>query len=633
MSFTLDIKYAIRLLMKKPFFTLTAVVMVAIGMGLTVYTYTLLNQLIFSPLTLNGDSPIIAIEGEFREAHGRRQLADPYHLNQISEETTLLEGMSLYQSGIRTIRGKGNDASSRKVNLTYSQWNLFEVAGVQPILGRGFSPQDQYAGAESVVVLSYEVWQNQFAGDKNIVGRIVEIEAIPNKVIGVMPEGFAFPAVAQVWQNMYEQRMQPTEPSNRGGLHAIGRLKSGVNLEQFQHEMRGILQRHFESLPQEFDWRGTSAGGYIRAFPFKMTDETVHQHYAVFMAMLIVTLLILLMTCINVGNLLLARVNERRKDVAIRVALGVPQKRLVMQMLWESIVICLLGGVVALFLAELAAHASNQVFDQIFIANDNRPFWWVLDIDWQGKGVLIGTMLLMVFLTGMIPAWRALKGDVNNILRDGTRGALSKKAGRASKVLVMLEISLSCVVLVLATMLLSTSYSAQHADYGVDTENRLTASVRLAWGSYRWNRNSLEARKKRRDVYHRLKDELEALPNIQKVAYFSSLPGTGGGSSHFEIQGKAAQVFNENPVWNFEVVSEDPWASVGMRLIEGRGFDHRDSGLDVDELNASEASVCRQFGVFETFFADVDNYLENGINTACARKIGHGSSEIAWPSG
>lgn len=604
MSFGIDIKYAVRLLLKKPVFTLTSVMIVAVGLGLTIYTYSLLNQLIFSPLTLNGDTPLIAIEGEFREAHGRRQRADPFHLNQINAESELLEGMSLYQSEVRTINGPGNEFGTRKVHLSYIQWNLFELAGVQPILGRGFNPQDQDIGAESVVILSYDTWQNHFSGNKDIVGTIVRVESIPKRVVGVMPQGFAFPAVAQVWQSMSVEELNPTHASNRNARNAVGRLKQGVSLSQFQQEMRGILQRHFQALPQEFTWRASSPGGYIRAFPYKLTNEAVFHHYSVFVAMLIVVVLILLLTCINVGNLLLARVNERIKEVAIRISLGIPRKRLVLQMLWESIFICCLGGLVAFFLASWGINITNNVFYQIFSVNGERPFWWLLSLDINAIIVLLVAIIFMILVTGLIPAWRALSGDVNNVLRDGTRGALGKKAGRTNKGLVVTEITLSCVVLVVATMLLSSSYTAQNADYGVDTRNRITAAVRLAWGSYPWNAGAPEARKKRNNFYYQLKNKLEQLPSVHSVAYFSSLPGTGGGSSHFEIQGKAAEVFNENPVWNFEVVSRDAWSAVGMKLIEGRNFDIRDLGSDTRDLADTGSPVIVNAAMARDLFPD-----------------------------
>ncbi|WP_125779458.1 ABC transporter permease [Pseudoalteromonas rubra] len=591
MSAWIDIRYAARLLLKKPLFTLTTTAIVTVGLALTLYTFTLVQQLVFKPLTLGQDTHLIAIAGEFKAAHGVRQRVDPYHLNRIQSHSTLLQSMSLYQSAVRTVGQQGNEASSHKVHLTYVQWDIFEVAGVQPLLGRSFSPSDQQNESQSVVVLSYDIWQRIFAGNADIIGQVVQVEAIPVQVIGVMPPGFAFPTQAQVWQIMTQTRLEPASPSNRGGLQAVARLRPGVTLTQFQHELATLLQRQLQALPQEFAWRADVAGGYLQAVPFKLSVDVLYQHYSVLVAMMLVVLLILLLTCINVGNLLLARVNEQIRDVAIRVALGVPQRRLILQMLWESTLICCVGGILALGLAHWGMMLTNQALDEIFAMSGARPFWWTFSLSLDSVWMLLGAVLLMILITGFIPAWRALQGDINGILRDGTRGALSQRAGRVNQALVMSEIALSCVVLVIAVMLLGSSLAAQQADYGVQTEQRLTASVRLAWGSYRWNGGEPQARKKRNDFYYGLKDKLEQLPNVRSVAYFSSLPGTGGGTSHFEIQGQAAAVFSDNPMWNFEVVSRGAWHAVGMQLLEGRDFNLTDLAIDSRELRGSGSPV------------------------------------------
>ncbi|MCF2857594.1 ABC transporter permease [Pseudoalteromonas sp. SMS1] len=573
MSFWIDIKYAFRLLMKKPIFSITSVLIVAIGLGLTVYTYSLLSQLIFKPLTMQGNTPLVAIEGEFREAHGRGQRTDPYHLNHISEQSRLIERMSVYRTGTTIISGLGNDIGSRKLHSSYSQWNLFEVAGVQPQMGRGFSPADQEVGAEPVIVLSHDVWTKYLGKNPDIIGSNIRVNGVPKRVIGVMPAGFSFPSMAQVWEPLLITQQQPAVPSDAYGdsMYGVARLKERVSIEQFQQELKGLLQQQFQSLSQKFAWRASSPGGYIRAFPYKLTNDSVANHYTIFVAMLVVVALILFLTCINVGNLLLARVNERIKEVAIRIALGIPKKRLILQMLWESLFICIIGGLVAWLFALMGVRVTNAVFDQIFAVSDARPFWWYLSLNFDAAMVLVAAVVFMIVVTGFIPAWRALSGDVNSVLRDGTRGALGKKAGRANKALVVTEIALSSVVLVVATVLLYTSYSSQNADYGVDTENRITAQLLLPTSTY-----PRDPRDKRNDFYYQLKDNLEQNSNINQVAYFTSLPGTGGGSSHFEIQGKEALVYNENPMWNFELVSRGAWDAVGMEIIEGRDFDIRD---------------------------------------------------------
>jgi predicted permease len=594
MSVSLDIKYAARLLAKKPAFTALTVLIVAIGLGLTLYTYSLLNSLVFNPLTLNGDKPIYAVEAQYDYTHLSRRRADPFDLYKFKTDLNLFEDIGVYQEGTTFVGGAGANTAIRKYNSTYVSWNVFEFAGVQPIFGRGFAPEDHFEGAEPTVVLGYDVFMTYFQGDESIVGSMIPLDAEPNRVIGVMPEGFSFPAIAQIWQPLPQGSAAPTERSFNSVL-GFARLADGVTLSQLQQEMDAYSTELAQTLDEKFNWRVNTDGRYLSAEPFKKAAIT--QYYSMFMAMFVVVFLILLLACINVGNLLLARVNERFKEIAIRVALGVPRKRLILQMLWESIFVCTVGGILALLLAAWGLEITNAVFTEIYAVDKMKPFWWLVEIDTNAILMLLGAVLMMILITGYIPAWRALSGDFNGVLRDGTRGAIGKKAAQASKVLVISEIFLSCVVLVMASILLSTSYSAGVADYGVETENRLTARLQLPPSSFALRRGTefeQADRLKRAAFYNTLKDELESRANIEAVAMMTELPGRGEGTSFYEIEGREAQVYNENPYSNNEGVARDSWRALGMKIIQGRDFDHRDIGENVLSIIINQ-SIAREF--------------------------------------
>jgi hypothetical protein len=206
-------------------------------------------------------------------------------------------------------------------------------------------------------------------------------------------------------------------------------------------------------------------------------------------------------------------------------------------------------------------------------------------------------MIAMVLITGLIPAWRSLTGDFNAVLRDGTRGALGKKAAKTTKVLVVSEILLSCVVLVMATILLVSAYSAGKADYGIDTQNRLTAQLQLAPAGYpvrydtEFEYTDTLARTK---FYYDLKAELESRDNIIDVGYMSQLPGTGGGTSFFIIEGQEKEVIEENPFSNNEGAATDSWDALGMKIVQGRDFDYRDAAEDARSILVNE-SIARDF--------------------------------------
>jgi putative ABC transport system permease protein len=601
MSVTIDIKYAARLLFKKPAFTALTVLIVAVGLGLTLYTYSLLNSLVFKPLVLKGKSPIIALEAEFDHGHLLRRQADPFHLLQVKNQLDLLQDFGLYNDSTTLVGGTNSDqnAQAKMFNSSHTSWNVFEFSGIQPILGRGFSPQDHVEGAEPVVVLGHEVWLDYFGQDANVVGTMVPLDAVATRIIGVMPAGFAFPVNAQIWQPLPQISISPIQPS-RNSAFAYARLKKDVSLAQLQNALDSLSKNIIEKLPEDLAWREAAAGGYLSAVPFKKAN--IIQYYPIFIAMFVVVFLILMLACINVGNLLLARVNERIKEIAIRVALGVPRKRLILQMLWESIFICSVGGFLAVLFAGWGLDVSNAVLEQTYAVNNLKPFWWQLALDGEAVLVLIFAILAMILITGFIPAWRALSGDFNAVLRDGTRGALGKRAAKASKLLVISEVLLSCVVLVMATIILSTSYSAAEADYGVDTQDRLTARLQLPATHYNV-RNDTEYeeadRLKRSAFYYKLKNQLESQPHIEAVAFMTSLPGTGEGTSYFEIEGKAARLYNENPYSNNEVVAKGSWAAVGMSMLHGRDFDHRDIGINVNHIIVNQS-------IANDFFPDGD---------------------------
>ena len=593
MSLSLDIRYAARLLFNKPAFTGLMVSIVAIGLGLTLYTFSLLNGLLFQPLSFADKEPIYAVEAMYDHTHLSRRNAVAIDLYNLQQDKSLFKDMGFYNEGTTFVGGSGEGL--RKFNSSYVSWNLFSFTGVQPILGRVLLPEDHFEGAEAVLVLGYDMWQSYFNGNSDVIGKIVPIDgADPARVVGVMPEGFAFPSIAQMWQPLPQNSVTPTEREFNFQF-AFAKLADGVSLAEAKLALNQKSIEIAKSLPENMSWLTREDGTYLSIEPFKKANIT--QYYGMFLALFIVVFLILLLACINVGNLLLARVNERVKEIAIRVALGVPKQRLILQMLWESVFICALGGFLAVLLAGWGLDITNQLFNDIYEVDKFKPFWWTMGLDAQSMMVLAGAMIAMVLITGLIPAWRSLQGDFNAVLRDGTRGAIGKRAAATSKILVISEILLSCVVLIMATVLLVSSYSAGVADYGVDTQNRLTARIQLPPTDYPIRSDTefeQEDRLARSQFYYELKQELASRSNVEASVFMSELPGTGGGTSYFEIQGREAPVWNENPYSNNEGVSRDSFHALGMEILQGRDFDHRDVGEDVHSIIINE-SIARDF--------------------------------------
>jgi|GEM_PF-492127 len=593
MAIGIDLKYTLRLLAKNPKFTLMTTLIIAVGLGLALYTFTLLNKLLFTPITFDDGREIFIIEGSYDNTHLSRRPAASVDLYSFKKDTSLIHDMGIYQGRTTFVSEVGGQ--NRKYNSSHVSYNIFDFANVKPILGRGFVRDDQYDGAEDVIVIGYTMWQQHFGGREDIIGDIVTIDgAEPHKVIGIMPEGFAFPAVAEMWELLPERHIDPTE-RNYDFSAAYVKLADGVTMSNVRTALEAKNKVLAMSFNDDWSWIIGRNGEYLTIEPMKKAH--LMQYYGLFVALFIVALLILILACINVANLLLARVNERTKEVAIRMALGVPQKRLIMQMLWESIFICTIGGGIALLLAGYGLDVTDRALTEIFSLDRLKPYWWSLSLDSTAILALIVTVVMMIVLTGLVPAWKALHTDFNATLRDGTRGALGKKAANIGKTLVVSEILFSCVVLVMASVILISTFVASNADYGVETENRLTASLQISPAEYpirddeEFNHTD---RLKRTQFYYALKDELESYSNINSMIYMSQLPGTGGGTSFFEIEGRPAERFDENPYSNNEGASHGNWSALGMEIIAGRDFDYRDAEQGARSIIVNE-SIANDF--------------------------------------
>lgn len=566
-----DIKYSFRLLSKRSGFTTLTILVMATGIGLSLYLFSFLNTMMFKPLPFKDGESLVQISSSENGVKNNRQI----NLHDYYEIRNGNIGLAEF-SGYRNIdlNVSGRDGS-RRYNAVAVEPNIFALTRTKPIIGREFTSAENQKGAEPVVVLGYDAWQNQFGGSDQIIDQIVRINGEGHRIIGVMPKGYFFPVNAEMWVLLREDATQSTR-GNSSYIYGLAHIADGANMEQVNREIAVIMQRLEERYPKTN--KGT--GAYIET----LQKATVGDAISVIYSMQIVALLILLLASINVGNLLFSRAIEREKETAIRVALGAPRSRLISQMLWESIIICTIGGMIGLLVLAWGLKATEAITRTFFV--DGPRFWWKFGIDAYTMKLFLIFVVGTILITGLLPAWKNSGANFNLSLRDGTRGALGKKAGRLSKVLVIVEIFISMIVLIAAAVMVLGTYKSTHANYGADTTNVLTAKIRLTESAY-------ATPEEQGQFVKALKSRLENSSGIKDVMISSALPGENASIYPIALEGKEYMDEKSYPSVNYIVVTPDALSKLGVELKEGRYFDNTDDEAGKKSVIVTESFIAR----------------------------------------
>lgn len=546
-----DLTYTARLLRKRPWFTLTTVLVLAGGLAISIYTWSVLNTMVYKALPMPDGGSVVRVIGT---RDGRTRPINAFALAKLRQGADRLQDLGAYAN--ESVR-LGKRGASRSVNATVAYWNVFGFSRAKPLLGRGFVRADADVGAEPVVVLGYRVWQAVFAGNPDIIGSMVDIDNKPTRVIGVMPRGYGFPIASALWLPLSTRELNPVHWSDQS-YSAWARLRDGVSMQAANTQLQTLLKGVQQQYPRSTD---DDALDGVSVATFQMT-QTDFQGTNIFMVLNLVALFILLLASVNVGNMLLARMNERRREVAMRVALGAPPGWLVAQMTLESVLICIGGGVLALALAAWALKATNGVM-AVTLGASHLPWWWQWGLD--GPTVMAAAVFVAVtvVLVAVLPALRALRVQPASLLRDDTRTGTGRRGGRLSHVLVTVEIVLISVIMVVGSALTLLAWRAAHVDTGMDTTNLVRMPLDL-------NAKAYATPDKQLQFYHRLLAALDAQPAVVKATITSGLGKLG-----LAIDGVAYARPEDHPqAWGL-MLSTGPDAG-GIRLLSGRRFDSRD---------------------------------------------------------
>lgn len=549
-----EIQYALRLLGKTPGFTALTLFVLAAGLGVAVYMYALIRTLAYADMPFPESDRLTVISAVIDGIEQGGNSLSAFSVAKMAEAQSSFEVFTGSRRGNVTLSGT---ALPKRLSANYNNHELFALTDVPALLGRTLQAADSQTGGSPVAVIAYHVWQNDFAGDADIIGRVIKIDDVPTTIVGVMPMDYAFPDTAEVWLPM--SAFGVLEPGDGPFMSIVGRLQDGVSREQADAELKAIMKRLEQQYP------ATNANNSVMVWHF--TQQNMTGSMGIIAVMSAGAALILLLVILNAGNLLLARAAERQKEVAIRAALGAPRTRLVRQMLWEALLLAVGAGLVGIFFASWGLEWSHQ---QIQFVDDSLPFWWTFELSQQDLGFALVLTLGTALLVGLYPAWRASGTDFNQFLRDGTRGARGLRMTRMTHVLVIAEIALSITLLIASLALVTSTYKSMQADYGARTQNILMGEIDLYTQKY------ADAPQQRYRFTEHLQSMLSGQPGVQGVTLGCHLPGMYGPMWTYQIEGQDVPD-KRFPTATRVIVADNYFSVFEIPLLEGRLFDGRDT--------------------------------------------------------
>jgi len=548
-----DLRYAFRLLAKSPTFTLIAVLTLALGIGANTAIFSVVNAVLLRPLGFRDPAHLVLVA----EKSKYPTISTSYeNYRDWRDQSHSFESLEATRGTAMTLSGSGEPEN---LNVRMATARLFPLLGVDARLGRTFNADEDRAGGTPVALLSYGLWQRRFGGSPEVLGKPITLDAQPYTVIGVLPAGFELLQSADVFLPFHPwAHTLPDDRNWHPGIIAIGRLKPGVPREQARTEMVGITKRLEEQYPM-FN-TGTSADVVA------LQEQMVQNVRPALVLLLGAVSFVLLIACANVANLLLARAASRGREVAIRTSMGASRGRVVRQLLTESVLLSLAGGIVGLLIAwaslgpllKLSAGTVPKVFD--------------VSLDPAVLAFTLGMSILTGLIFGIAPAMRTTRQDLRGTLNEGSRGSTAGPGHhRLRGSLISMEIALALLLLVGAGLLLRSFSRLQEIPPGLQPDHLFVADLPISQSTY--------ARPEQRfQFFDRVVDRARSLPGVRSAAAASFLPVSGGGGLlHFNIAGRPPKSPNDYVATGYRTVTPHYFETLGIPLLQGRLFAAHDN--------------------------------------------------------
>jgi putative ABC transport system permease protein len=570
-SLLADLRFGLRMLRKHPALTAIAIITLALGIGANTAIFSVVNAVLLRALPVaDPDRLVMVYEANMARGFNRGAVAPGNYLSWKARQTVFEE---IGAFGAQSFTLAGNDGAEMLEGARVTA-NLFGLLRAAPGLGRAFRSEEDRPGGERAVILSHSLWLRRFGGEQNIVGQSVTLDDKPYAIVGVMPEGFNFPSRnIDIWAPAALDAERGLDGMTGRMLLVIARLKPQATIEQARAEM-GVITRGMAQANPSFN-------ADLSANIVPLREEVVSGWRRILLILFGVVACVLLISCANVANLLLARAAARTRETAIRLAVGASRLRIVRLLLMESLLLAGAGGVVGLLIGWWGVDAlvALSPFDQLResgVRMDANVAWFTFALTF-----------LTGLLFGLAPALKSSKPDLNESLNNGGRGATAGVGLRSA--LVVSEIALSLVLLAGAGLMIRSFLRLQSVDSGFDPRNLLTLRLSLPEARYQEAHQVVS-------FYQQLTERLGRLPGVESVAATHALPLSGmGGVRPFTVEGRPRQEPGNAPAVQYRMVSPGYFRTMKITLIRGRDFTKQDEGQAAGVVIINQAFQRRYF--------------------------------------
>jgi len=587
-TFLKDLRYAARMLAKSPGFTAAAVICLALGIGATSAIFSVVHAVLLRPLGYRDPGRLVRLYTEFPKFPNgglRRFWTSPPEYAELKQDLTSWETLDAWTTGGVNLAGAADPIRVTSASVT---GGIFPSLGVSPEIGRGITPQDDVPGAPLAVILSHDLWQRAFAADRNVIGRVIQVSGNNANVVGVMPQTFSFPPgeldPPEIWLPL---QLPPPDPKRRGShyLYLVGRLKPDVSLKRAQDELARHVQQSTDRIgPNNHPFSPDNHP----IVAYSLQDEVVRSIRPALWTLMGAVGFVLLIACVNVANLLLARAEARQREIAVRKALGASTPQLIRQFTTEGLLLSLGGAVLGLALAMVGLRV------MVAAGKASIPRASEVSIDPMVLAVTIGVSLLTALFFGLAPLAQIASGTLHDALKAaggrGTAGSVASNRFRSA--LVSSELALALVLLIGTGLMIRAFWKLSEVNPGFRPDGLLTLRVNLPVTVYPKSANVDR-------FWQSVQEKVAAIPGVASSTAMSGLPPERA------INANDTQIENFMPVPGgpgnnidyWQVVGDHFFETMGTRLLEGRLFDARD-------VNGAQPAVVINYTMARTYYGN-----------------------------